>query len=229
MKISINSKNNYPFSSVRVKPFLSSINETTFNAKIPKEKKFKVENLFEFKRSTGDLILSIFFLIFVLFLLINFNVESGWENRDLSQKRVGKILKQQWLGPLICMFILVPATILNFYQSIIQMNKNKLLLIPNRVNYEISQWLKSIEFIFYFLIYTNSVAILGYLLSTLIFAVLMTYRLGYRSKKWMLTSTISAFVIVIIFRSVLQIKTPVNIWLYKFLPSSVEVFMKIYF
>ena len=30
-------------------------------------------------------------------------------------------------------------------------------------------------------------------------------------------------------RSILQIKTPVNIWLYKYFPENIEVFMKIYF
>ena len=47
-----------------------------FVSKIPKERKFKVENLFEFKRITGDLTLSIIFLFFVGFLLVHFNYSS---------------------------------------------------------------------------------------------------------------------------------------------------------
>ena len=144
-------------------------------------------------------------------------------------KRVGKILKQQWVGPLICMVILVPAAIYNLYQSTIQLNINKRLRMPSRIKYELFQWLKSLEFIVYFLIYTNIITIFGYLISTVIFAIFLTTRLGYRSLKWILRSTIAAFIIVIIFRSILQIKTPVNIWLYKFLPQNFEVFMKIYF
>ena len=81
----------------------------------------------------------------------------------------------------------------------------------------------------FFLIYTFAIEIFGYLISTMIFANFLTFRLGYRTKKWILTSTICSFVVVIVFRSILQIKTPVNIWLYKYFPENIEVFMKIYF
>ena len=228
MKIRVFENDNI-LSSIRDKPLNIKIISKKFISKIPKDKKFKVENLFEFKRVTGDLTLSIICLVLVSFLLISFNTESGWDGRELSQKRVGKILKQQWVGPLICMVILVPATIYNLYQSTIQLNINKRLRMPSRIKHELFQWLKSLEFIFYFLIYTNIITIFGYLISTVIFAIFLTTRLGYRSLEWILRSAIAAFIIVIIFRSILQIKTPVNIWLYKFLPQNFEVFMKIYF
>ena len=127
------------------------------------------------------------------------------------------------------MVIFVPATLYNLYQSTIQLNINKRLRMPNRINYEIFQWLKSLEFIVYFLIYTNIITIFGYLISTVIFSIFLTTRLGYRSLKWILRSAIASFIIVIIFRSILQIKTPINIWLYKYFPENIEVFMKIYF
>jgi hypothetical protein len=228
MKIRVFENDNI-LSSIKDKPLNIKTISKKFVSKIPKDKKFKVENLFEFKRVTGDLTLSIIFLMLVSFLLISFNTESGWDGRELSQKRVGKILKQQWVGPLICMVILVPATIYNLYQSTIQLNINKRLRMPSRIKHELFQWLKSLEFIFYFLIYTNIITIFGYLISTVIFAIFLTTRLGYRSLEWILRSAIAAFIIVIIFRSILQIKTPVNIWLYKFLPQNFEVFMKIYF
>ena len=228
MKIRVFENDNI-LSSIKDKPLNIKTISKKFVSKIPKDKKFKVENLFEFKRVTGDLTLSIIFLVLVSFLLISFNTESGWDGRELSQKRVGKILKQQWVGPLICMVVLVPATIYNLYQSIIQLNINKRLKMPSRTKYELLQWLKSLEFIVYFLIYTNIITIFGYLISTVIFAIFLTTRLGYRSLEWILRSAIAAFIIVIIFRSILQIKTPVNIWLYKYLPDNFEVFMKIYF
>ena len=229
MKIKVFENDNDFLCSIKEKPFNIKLISNKFASKIPKDKRFKVENLFEFKRVTGDLTLSIIFLVFVSFLLISFNTESGWDGRELSQKRVGKILKQQWVGPLICMVILVPAAIYNLYQSTIQLNINKRLRMPSRIKYELFQWLKSLEFIVYFLIYTNIITIFGYLISTVIFAIFLTARLGYRSLKWIFRSAIAAFIIVIIFRSILQIKTPVNIWLYKFLPQNFEVFMKIYF
>ena len=215
--------------SDKVRLFDASITPKQFKSRISKERKFKVENLFEFKRITGDLTLSIIFLLFVVFLLIYFNSESGWNARDLNQKRVGKILKQQWVGPLMCMAILLPATILNTLEAFKAYKKSKRLLLPNKIMYEMTQWIRSLEFILYFLVYTFSITVLGYLISTLIFAVFLTYRLGYRTKKWIFISLFSSFIVVLIFRTILQIKTPVNIWLYKFLPENLEVFMKIYF
>jgi len=215
--------------SDKVRLFDASITPKQFKSRISKERKFKVENLFEFKRITGDLTLSIIFLLFVVFLLIYFNSESGWSARDLNQKRVGKILKQQWVGPLMCMAILLPATILNILEAFKAYKKSKRLLLPNKIMYEMTQWIRSLEFILYFLVYTFSITVLGYLISTLIFAVFLTYRLGYRTKKWIFISLFSSFIVVLIFRTILQIKTPVNIWLYKFLPENLEVFMKIYF
>ena len=229
MKIKIN--HSYPFKTkiANYNPFLISSSSKPFVCKIPKEKKFKITDLFEFKRGKGDLTLSFIFLIFVLFLSLHFNHESGWEDRNLDQKRFGKILKQQWVGPLMCMFVLLPSTIINLYESIKQTFKNKRLRLPNRTFYEISEWIKSIEFIFYFLIYTFSISILGYLLSTVIFAILLTYRLGYRSFRWIGISLFVSICIVVIFRTILQIKTPVNIWLYDKFPESLEIFFKIYF
>ena len=215
--------------SDKVRLFDASITPKQFKSRISKERKFKVENLFEFKRITGDLTLSIIFLLFVVFLLIYFNSESGWSARDLNQKRVGKILKQQWVGPLMCMVILLPATILNILEAFKAYKKSKRLLLPNKIMYEMTQWIRSLEFILYFLVYTFSITVLGYLISTLIFAVFLTYRLGYRTKKWIFISLFSSFIVVLIFRTILQIKTPVNIWLYKFFPENLEVFMKIYF
>tara|TARA_B100001996_G_scaffold282816_1_gene223135 strand:- start:207 stop:893 length:687 start_codon:yes stop_codon:yes gene_type:complete len=215
--------------SDKVRLFDASITPKQFKSRISKERKFKVENLFEFKRITGDLTLSIIFLLFVVFLLIYFNSESGWSARDLNQKRVGKILKQQWVGPLMCMVILLPATILNTLEAFKAYKKSKRLLLPNKIMYEMTQWIRSLEFILYFLVYTFSITVLGYLISTLIFAVFLTYRLGYRTKKWIFISLFSSFIVVLIFRTILQIKTPVNIWLYKFFPENLEVFMKIYF
>ena len=215
--------------SDKVRLFDASITPKQFKSRISKERKFKVENLFEFKRITGDLTLSIIFLLFVVFLLIYFNSESGWSARDLNQKRVGKILKQQWVGPLMCMVILLPATILNILEAFKAYKKSKRLLLPNKIMYEMTQWIRSLEFILYFLVYTFSITVLGYLISTLIFAVFLTYRLGYRTKKWIFISLFSSFIVVLIFRTILQIKTPVNIWLYQYLPENIEIFMKIYF
>ena len=217
------------FRSTGARGFVSADGRRGFVSQIVPETRFKVENLFAFKRGRGDLVFSVIMLGVVLLLLLYFGSESGWEQRKLPQKRFGKILKQAWVGPLLCMAILLPAAIVNLWQSVKKRRRDIRQRVPNRIRYELMMWVKSFEFIAYFLIYTFTISYLGYLLSTLLFAVLLTYRLGYRSRRWMAISLASAFAIVVLFRTILQIKTPINIWLYNQLPAGLETFMKVYF
>ncbi len=196
---------------------------------IPKEKRFKVGDLFGFKRTRGDLIFSIFMLGLALFLLYHFGDEGGWYDRDLPQRRFGKVLKQQWVGPLMALAVLVPAALLNAWLSYRWTQKPERKHRPNQTVFEVVEWLRALEFLLYFIIYSFCVPILGYLLSTLIFALFLTTRLGYRKPKWLAYSLGTAMVIVLVFRTLLQIKTPVNIWLYEQFPPALETFMKVYF
>ena len=100
MKLNLSSDNDFK-SNVLEKKFSVKTSSSQISCIIPKEKKFKVENLFEFRRITGDLTLSLVFLLFVIFLFLNFNTESGWDTRNLPQKRVGKILKQIYIDTVI--------------------------------------------------------------------------------------------------------------------------------
>ena len=92
---------------------------------------------------------------------------------------------------------------------------------PNRVPSRRYRWGRGIQSILSQLI--------GYLFATIIFAVLMVFRLGYRSWRWLGITIAVSFVSVLFFRTMLQIKTPVNIWLYNQLPDGLERFMKVYF
>jgi hypothetical protein len=57
----------------------------------------------------------------------------------------------------------------------------------------------------------------------------LTARLGYRGWQWAMIAVASSFAIVVLFRSLLQIKTPVNIWLYNQLPGGLSSFFKTWF
>ena len=220
-----------PFStsSHSVPKFRSTAIPAVFQSKARPTRRFNVADLFEFKRKHGDFPFSLFMLALVLFLLWQFGAESGWNERDLPQKRVGKILKQPWIGPFICMSLLVPAALFNIWSSWRTARRNIRLLRPDRTGFELRQWLRSFEYIAYFIAYTALMPIFGYLLSTVTFAVYLTWRLGYRSWRWIGIGFVSALTVVIMFRTILQIKTPVNIWLYNQFPQAMETFMKIYF
>ncbi len=207
----------------------SSLQTPGFKSAIPAQRRFNVSDLFKFSRGRGDLLFSALFLAAALFLGLSFFGESGWADRDLPQRRLGKVLKQPWVGPLIAVMVLLPAALANFALSLRRARMDRRKHRPNRTRFEVVQWLRAVEFVAYFIVYTRSIELIGYLFATMIFAVLMVYRLGYRSWRWAGIALGVSFVSVLFFRTMLQIKTPVNIWLYNQLPEGLERFMKVYF
>ena len=126
---------------------------------------------------------------------------------------------------LLCLLVFVPAALVNMWSSRTAHNWRKRFQLPTKLNYELEQWARALEFVGYFILYTLIVPRLGYLVSTMIFGLFLTWRLGYRTRRWMAISALSSFAIVLVFRTFLQIKTPVNIWLYEFLPPAAKSFM----
>jgi len=143
--------------------------------------------------------------------------------------RLGRILKQSWIAPLLCLLVLVPAALINLWASFKEHKWRKRFLLPTSAYFELTKYLAALEFVFYFVIYTILVPYLGYLISTVLLGIFLPWRLGYRSRRWMIRSLCSSLAIVIIFRSFLQIKTPVSIWLYDQLPTALRGLMLTYF
>lgn len=219
-----------------------------FRSECPPDKKVKVEDLFKFSRTRGDLQVSIFAALIALFFLAMFSQHTGWEGRKLPDNfggylmyqfglieldgrvtRFGRILKQSWVVPLICLTVLVPAALWNLRNSWKEHRWRKRFLLPTSAYFEMTKYVAALEFVAYFIGYTLLVPVLGYLLSTLILGTFLTWRLGYRTPVWMLRGFVSSLAVVIVFRSMLQIKTPVSIWLYDQFPSALRGFMLTYF
>ena len=89
-------------------------------------------------------------------------------------------------------------------------------------------WFRPIEYIVYFMIYVFAVGKLGYLLSTLIFCPAIAWRSGYRSRKNLITAAAFGFVVVLFFKTFLQIKIPGG-EIYNWLPAAMRNFMIINF
>ena len=220
----------------------------TFKSECPPDKKVKVEDLFKFSRKRGDFQTSIAVALIALFFLAFFWTETGWDARKLPDNfgtylayqfgladidgrvtRFGRILKQSWVAPMLCLLIFVPAALWNLRASWKETAWRKRFLLPTSAYFELTKYVAALEYVAYFIGYTLVVPILGYLVSTLLLGSFLTWRLGYRTKSWMLTGFVSSFAVVIAFRTMLQIKTPVNIWLYDQLPSATRAFMLTYF
>ncbi len=219
-----------------------------FKSECPPDKKVKVEDLFKFSRGRGDLPVSVVAAGLAGFFFIFFWTQTGWGDRDLPDEfgtylahqfglveiegrvsRLGRILKQSWVAPMLCLLVLVPAALWNLRSSLKEHNWRKRFLLPTSAYFELTKYAAALEFVAYFIIYTVLVPLLGYLVSTLLMGTLLPWRLGYRGRTWFLRSLVTSFAVVIVFRTLLQIKTPVSIWLYDQLPTALRGFMLTYF
>lgn len=222
--------------------------EKGFRSECIPDTKIKIDDLFRFKRGMGDFHVSLVVMLIALFFLLFFFTQTGWQDRKLPDNlgaylghqlglielegrvtRFGRILKQSWVIPMLCLLLLVPAAIWNFRDSFRVHRWRQRFLLPTNARHEFAQYLAALEFVVYFIVYTLSVPIFGYLLSTVTLGVLLTYRLGYRSLPWILRSFATGVAIVLVFRTFLQIKTPASIWLYDQLPTAWRAFMLTYF
>jgi len=90
------------------------------------------------------------------------------------------------------------------------------------------EWLGPVEYACYFLLYVYAVPRLGYLPATLIAVLLLTVRLGYRSRRMLCCAGLFGVVIVVLFKSLLQVKIPGGA-IYTLLPEAARNFMTLYF
>ncbi len=93
---------------------------------------------------------------------------------------------------------------------------------------EVLLWVRSIEYAIWFIAYAAIVPYLGYLPTTLIVAVLLTIRVGFRSRFIFAVAAVCAFLIVFLFKTLLQVKLPAG-QVYDFLPDGLRYIMLNYF
>jgi hypothetical protein len=93
---------------------------------------------------------------------------------------------------------------------------------------EVWGWVRSLEYAGWFMAYVFIVPRLGYLGTTVIFAVLLALRAGYRDTRTFLAMAVTGTAIVVLFKSLLQVKIPGGA-VYEFLPTALRSFMLTYF
>jgi hypothetical protein len=89
-------------------------------------------------------------------------------------------------------------------------------------------WFRALEYVVWFLAYVMMVPRLGYLPSSIIFAIILTLRLGYRSPRMLLSAAVFGISVVLIFKTFLQVKVPGGA-VYEYLPTAARSFMLTYF
>ena len=89
---------------------------------------------------------------------------------------------------------------------------------------ELLQWLKPLEFFVYYVLYIWLLGMIGYFLSSLVFILLLSWRVGLRSPKWMVTAFLFAVMLIALFRWGLGVWVP-QAELYELFPKDVRIFL----
>ncbi len=172
-----------------------------------------LQDVFKRYRRPGDIVFAALFLAFAVFLWLNIDTQTQVAKR-------AKWFAQPALWPTIAVSGMAVFAALHFLSSALSPR------IPGRWT-EVSFWAMSLEYVAYFLIYVAAVPKVGYLPATVIFALFLALRTGFRNPKALGISAIFGVLVVVIFRGFLQVKIPAG-ELYQHLPDSIRVFALTY-
>lgn len=172
-----------------------------------------LQELFRRYRRPGDIVFAFLFLVFSVFLLTQIPSETAWTKRT-------QWFAQPRLWPTIGIAGMVFFASLHFIGSLCSKR------IPGRWM-EVAFWLKSLEYVAYFLIYVVLVPLIGYLPATLAFTIFLTFRVGEATPLNLAAATVFSIAVVLIFRAFLQVKIPAG-HIYEALPDSIRAFALTY-
>ena len=146
------------------------------------------------ERRPGDLIFAVVFLVLAIFLLSQLGEETKWVKRT-------KFFAQPAFWPTVSLIGMTFFAALHYIGSVISPKQ------PGR-GVEVMLWLRSIEYAAWFLAYVWIVPKIGYIGATVLFMLLLTWRVGYREKRFFAAAALVGAGIVVIFKSFLQVKIP---------------------
>lgn len=173
-----------------------------------------LQDMFKRYRRPGDLVFATAFLIFSLALLSQMGEQTVW-------KKGTKLFAQPPFWPAVSLISMSIFAAFHWLGSAVSPR------IEGRWA-EVWFWVRALEYVAWFLGYVALVPLIGYLLATVLFAMLLAFRLGYRSAGWMGISAGAAIAIVLIFKTFLQVKVPGGL-IYEYLPTALRSFMLTYF
>ena len=165
------------------------------------------------ERRSGDLVFALAFLVFAVFLVTQLGAETKWVKRT-------KLFAQPAFWPTVSLIGMTVFACLNALGAAVSPK-------TSGRGEEVFLWFKSLEYAAWFLAYVWIVPKVGYLGGTILFTLLLTWRVGYRSKRMFMGALLAGVVIVVAFKSFLQVKIPAG-QIYEHLPDGIRNFMLLY-
>ncbi|WP_438991001.1 tripartite tricarboxylate transporter TctB family protein [Lentibacter sp.] len=173
-----------------------------------------LQALFQRYRRPGDIVFAWVVLGVSLFLLAQIFTQTAY-------KPNGKLFAQPRFWPAVSLLGMSGFALFHLIGS----------LLSERIQgrwQEVLLWASSLEYAAWFIMYAVLVPWAGYLPSTVLFSVLLVLRAGYRSKTALISAAVSAVVIVVLFKTFLQVKLPAG-QIYELLPDGLRQIMLTYF
>lgn len=88
---------------------------------------------------------------------------------------------------------------------------------------ELRLWIRSLEFALWFMVYVFATPVIGYLAATMLFCAALALRVGYANARMLAMAAGLGILIVMIFKTFLQVKIPGGA-LYEYLPDALRNF-----
>lgn len=173
-----------------------------------------LQSLFQRYRRPGDIVFAWIALIVSLFLLSQIIDQTAWRSG-------GKLFAQPRFWPAVSLSGMALFAALHLLGSALSER------IEGRWQ-EVWLWISSLEYAGWFILYALVVPYIGYLPSTVLFAVALAVRVGYRKASTLLIAAVAAFVIVLLFKTFLKVNLPSGL-IYESLPGGLRQIMLTYF
>ncbi len=173
-----------------------------------------LQSLFKRYRRPGDIVFAWLALIVSVFLLSQLADQTAWRNG-------GKLFAQPRFWPAVSLSAMTVFAALHLLGSALSER------IQGRWQ-EVWLWIASLEFALWFIAYAVVVPYAGYLPTTVIFALALAFRVGYRKVSTLVAAAIAAVVIVLLFKTMLRVNLPSGL-IYESLPDGLRQIMLTYF
>lgn len=162
----------------------------------------------------GQLLFALVFLLAALLLLSQLGMETRWMKKT-------KLVAQPRFWPAVGVGGMVLFSALHLARLPV-----KRFHTADFVEWKV--WFLAIEWVLWFLAYVWLVPFAGYLPVTMVFVPLMAWRLGYRSARMMAISVGFAVAVVVLFKTLLQVRIPGGA-VYDYLPDALRSVFIVYF
>lgn len=172
-----------------------------------------LQELFRRYRRPGDIVFAWVFFVLALILVSQIGAQSPW-------KGTRNLFSQPAFWPTVSLGLMAVFAGLHLVSSALSPR------IPGRWA-EVWQWVRALEFAGWFLVYVWLVPWLGYLPVTVLAALLLGLRMGYRGARPLLALMAMGAAIVVIFRGFLQVRIPAGA-VYDHLPEGIRLIFLTY-